>query len=299
MMLPTMKKMLSFILLCFLLIVPILAAGKKHKHKHPPAAQETMRLPTEFPLHNILGKNREKMIEQIQTFPTHSYQLFYVPKNGYYYLDTVDDYIKNLLKQGKTWEGHIQKLIHQHTKPGSTVLDIGAHIGTHTLTLSEAVGPTGQVIAFEPQPKIFRELFMNMAINQLNNISFYWAGVGNKEGTIQLAPLHPTNEGGTPLISGTGETVPLLTIDSLNLTNVSLIKIDVEGMENLVLDGATHTILTNHPVIIIEIMGGHDFATAPSPIRHQILNTLDKIEHLGYTTTQLWGHDWLALPTHP
>lgn len=274
-------------------MTPILSASKKHKQ----ATQETMRMPTELPLHNLLGSNRESMIEHINSFPTQSYQLFYVPKNGYYYLDTVDDYIKNLLKKGKTWEGHIQKLIQQHAKPGSTVVDIGAHIGTHTLTLSEAVGPTGRVLAFEPQPKIFRELFMNMAINQLNNISFYWAGVSNQQGTIQLTPLHPTNEGGTPLTGGTGESVPLLTIDSLNLTNVSLIKIDVEGMENLVLDGATQTILTNHPVIIIEIMGGHNFATAPSSIRHQILHTLDQIDNLGYTTTQLHSHDWLAIPT--
>ena len=290
-----MKKLLFVILLSSISFIPILAASKKHKHQA--AAQETMRLPTTLPYHNLLGNNREKMIEQIQTFPTQSYQLFHVPKNGYYYLDTVDDVIKNILRQGHTWESHIQKLIHQHAKPGTTVLDIGAHIGTHTITLSEAVGPKGQVIAFEPQPKIFRELFMNMAINQLKNISFYWAGVSNQQGTIQLTPLHPTNEGGTSLTGGTGESIPLLTIDSLNLTNVSLIKIDVEGMENLVLDGATQTILSNHPVIIIEIMGGYNFATAPSSIRHQILHTLDKIEHLGYTTTQLFAHDWIAMPT--
>ncbi len=260
--------------------------------------QVTMRLPTNPPFQQVLGQNREQMIELIRAFPKDAYQLFSVSKSGYFYLDRINsfDYIKSRLRKGKTWEEHLQKLIHQYSLPGSVVLDIGAHIGTLTLKMAQAVGPQGQVLAFEPQPKIFRELFLNMAINQLCNISFYSAGVGDREGSIELAPLVENNEGGTPLIGGTGEFVPLLTIDSLHLSNVSLMKIDVEGMEDQVIEGARETILANRPTIIIEIMGGNDFATASKEVRLKILQTIDKIEQLGYCVTQIRTHDWLATP---
>jgi hypothetical protein len=136
-----------------------------------------------------------------------------------------------------------------------------------------------------------------MAINGLHNISFYWAGAGDRNGSIELGPLNETNEGGSGLYGGTGQVVQLLAIDSLELSNVSLIKIDVEGMEEQVLDGARKTILANRPIIIIEIMGGHDFGTATREVRQKILHTIDKLEQLGYQVKQLWHHDWIAIPS--
>lgn len=298
-----MKKILYSFLLCLCTAASVLAFQrfskheKKHKKKHRISEQVSMRLPVDLPFQKLHGQNREQMIDLIRSFPATSYQLFSVPKNGYFYLDGIDDFIKTHLKRGQTWERHIQKLIRQYARPGSTVLDIGAHIGTHTLTLAQAVGPEGQVLAFEPQPKLFRELFLNMAMNGLHNISFYWAGAGDREGSIELGPLNATNEGGSGLGGGTGQIVQLITIDSLQLSNVSMIKIDVEGMEEQVLDGARETILANRPIIIIEIMGGHDFGTATKEVRQMILHTIDKLEQLGYQVKQLWGHDWIALPS--
>jgi len=297
-----MKKLFSNLLLCLCTAAVVLTVQrvrkheKKPKHKQPCAEQLSMQLPTHLPFQNIQGQNREQLIEEIQAFPTASYQLFSVRESGRFYLDDIDDVIKSVLRQGIVWEEPIQKLIRQHTRPDSTVLDIGAHIGTHTLTLARAVGAQGRVVAFEPQPKIFRELFLNMAANDLNNISFYSAGVGDHEGVIELAPFTKGNEGGTMLCGGTGHFVPLLTIDSLHLSDVSLMKIDVESMENQVLDGARETILANHPIIIIEIMGGHVFGTASKEVRQKILYTIDKLEQLGYQVTHLGDHDWLATP---
>jgi FkbM family methyltransferase len=201
------------------------------------------------------------------------------------------------MKRGGTWESHIQDLIRKYSVAGSIVLDIGAHIGTHTLVMSQAVGTEGHVLAFEPQPKTFRELFLNMAINDLKNISFYWAGVGDRAGNIELGPMHESNEGGTGLGGGTGQTVQLLTVDSLGLSNVSLMKIDVEGMEDQVLLGARETILANRPVIIIEIMGGHDIGDPSKETRQKILHTIDMLEEMGYKVQQLWRHDWIAFPS--
>lgn len=274
---------------------------KRHTTKHKPksslsAVQEVAALPENMPLENIRGPQRGQIIETIYQFPKADYKLFSIPKNGLFYLDDRTDIIKSVLRSGKPWESHIQKILKQHARPGSTVLDIGAHIGTHTLILSRAVGPDGLVFAFEPQPKIFRELFLNMSANNLNNVIFYWAGVGATEGTIELSPLVSDNEGGTPLGGGTGQFVRLMTIDSLELKNVSLMKIDVEGMEDQALDGAVQTILSNRPTIIIEIQGGNLFGSAPQEIRRKIMHTIDKLEAMGYTVTHLSTHDWIAFP---
>ncbi len=298
-----MKKLFSVIFICLFVTTSVFSFkyftrhSSKHKSKSPISAEQVdLILPANMAFESIQGENREQIIESIKLFPRLDYQLFSVPKNGYFYLDNVDDMIKNVLKKGQTWESHIQKILQKFARPGSTVLDIGAHIGTHTMALAQAVGAEGKVIAFEPQPKIFRELFLNMNINNLKNIVYYWAGVGANEGKIELSPLVSSNEGGTPLGGGTGQFVQLLTIDSLHLKDVSLMKIDVEGMEDQALDGARETILSNRPVIIIEIQGGNNFGSASQVVRRNIMHTLEKLESLGYCVTQLFIHDWLAIP---
>lgn len=137
-----------------------------------------------------------------------------------------------------------------------------------------------------------------MAINSLNNISFYWGGLGERNELVELPFLQSGNEGGTGLLlpKGTGNFIPLMTLDSLSLANVSLIKIDVENMEDQVLEGARETILKNRPVILIEIQGGTNIQTAPNYIRKKILETIDKLEELGYAATHLEEHDWIAFP---
>ncbi len=254
-----------------------------------------MKIPPKLRLDKIHGPHANEICDQILDFPMSSYQLFRIPE-GYFYLDDVDDIIKNPLKKGNSWEPHIQKLISLYAQPDSTVLDIGAHIGTHTLSMSHSVGPKGRVLAFEPQPKTFRELFLNMTINGADNVSFYWAGVGDKDGTICLNPLSRGNEGGTGLGGSQGPTVDLLRIDSLDLSNVSLMKIDVEGMEEKVLDGAKSTIVSNRPVILIEILGGNDFNTASREIRHRILHVVEKLEDMNYKVNRIDCHDWIAIP---
>jgi len=295
-----MKKSTYAILACLLVAVVSLSfVGLRkmlHKKKHPRSHAIVSWLPPILSYDAIHGKNRESMIASLHDFPTSAYQLFSLPNGNRFYLDKINDVIKQHLRKGKSWEKHIQALIRQHARPGSTVLDIGAHIGVHTLLMSQTVGSEGKVLAFEPQPKIFRELFLNMAVNDVYNIDFYWAAVGDHEGTIELSPLRKGNEGGTILAGGSGAFVELIPIDALHLANVSLIKIDAEEMEDQVLDGARETLLANKPVVLIEIMGGYDFGSTTPEIRKKILHTIDKLEGLGYRVTQTWRHDWIAMP---
>jgi hypothetical protein len=121
----------------------------------------------------------QNIFSYIQDFPYHDYELCEVPTQGLFYIDAIDDLIKNFLRNSRPWEPIIMGHLRKHVTPGSTAIDAGAHIGTHTLYMSKLVGPQGSVHAFEPQPKIFRELFMNCLLNQTNNVSLYPVALGS------------------------------------------------------------------------------------------------------------------------
>ena len=110
-----------------------------------------------------------------------------------------------------------------------------------------------------------------------------------------MNPATPGNEGGTGVGAG-GDAAELRSLDSFGFERVSLLKIDVETYENEVLDGALDTIRRNRPVMLIEIMGGHDPETASPDVLERIAVTREKIEALGYSVTQVFKHDYIAVP---
>ncbi|HEY5235051.1 MAG TPA: FkbM family methyltransferase, partial [Rhabdochlamydiaceae bacterium] len=144
---------------------------KSKAKKKPPIVQASPL--AQLPFQKIHTEHADDIISYINDFPKTHYAVHYVHRQGHFYLDSIHDYIKDLLRNGISWEGDLAKLMKEKIPVGSTAIDIGAHIGTHTLALSEAVGPLGHVLAFEPQPKLFRELFMNMALNGASNIDFF------------------------------------------------------------------------------------------------------------------------------
>jgi FkbM family methyltransferase len=141
-------------------------------------------------------------------------------------------------------------------QPGTTVLEIGANIGMHTIDLSRLVGPAGAVHAFEPQRLVFQVLCANLALNSRPNVFTYQAAVGADSGTLLVPWLDPDanhNFGGVSLFGAQkGESVPVLTIDGLGLRACHLIKVDVEGMETEVLRGASATIARFRPMLYVE-----------------------------------------------
>jgi FkbM family methyltransferase len=141
---------------------------------------------------------------------------------------------------------------------GMTVIDIGANIGTHTIPLADAVGPQGRVIAIEPQRTAHKLLCANVALNRFNHVDVVRAAAGAARGRIRVPVLdyaEKNNFGGIELrsnITTGGDAVPVVTIDSFALKSCHLIKIDVEGMEKDVLDGAAETIARCKPILHVE-----------------------------------------------
>ena len=148
------------------------------------------------------------------------------------------------------------RMLDQLLKPGMVALDIGANIGAHTIPMARKVGPAGQVLAFEPQRQVFQLLAANVALGALDNVRTEHAAVGAAPGEIMVPNIDYAkggNFGGLALGEyDAGEPVPVRTVDRLALAQCHVMKIDVEGMERDVLEGARETIERLRPVLYVE-----------------------------------------------
>jgi FkbM family methyltransferase len=177
-------------------------------------------------------------------------------RHGQLLYNVHDLYIgRSLDLYGEFSEGEIE-LFAQFLKPGMVAVEVGANIGAHTIFLAQAVGPAGQVLAFEPQRVVFQTLCANMALNSITNVRAWNAAVGNAAGEIVVPALdyrQQHNFGGLGLGGHLfGERVPVMTLDSLQLPACHLLKIDVEGMEQQVLEGAADTVRRLKPILYVE-----------------------------------------------
>jgi FkbM family methyltransferase len=234
--------------------------------------------------------------DYVNAFPREQYTAYHVRGIGRFFIDDRRDLIKGTIASGRPWERHIVDQLKTHIVPGTAVVEVGAHIGTHTVPSARLVGPWGRVYAFEPQRKIYRELHHNLALNGVTNVVALRFALGAGDARIvEMNPAVPENEGGTGVGAG-GDRVELRSLDSFGFERVSLVKIDAEHFENEVLSGAVETIRRNRPVVLLEIMGGVDYETAPPEARERIHATWKRLEDLGYAVRPLGGHDYIAEP---
>ncbi|OGM11051.1 hypothetical protein A2Z22_03610 [Candidatus Woesebacteria bacterium RBG_16_34_12] len=150
------------------------------------------------------------------------------------------------------------KLCRELVKPGMTVIDIGAHIGYYTRLLSELVGSSGRVFAFEAHPDNYAVVKQNLRARKYSNVEMYNCAVSDQKGKMQLyvspgSSNHSLLAGYTEA-SGTID-VESITIDSFlsekGIKSVDFMKIDVEGAEPLVLAGMRQTIVSSHRLSLL------------------------------------------------
>lgn len=243
----------------------------------------------------VLHDTRETR-DYLNAFPVSAYREYEVPGAGRFFIDDVEDSIKAVIVAGLQWEARNVEMLEKHVEPGSVVVEVGAHVGSHTVLIAGMVGRCGRVYAFEPQRKLYRELHRNLARNGITNVVplKYAIGAGDAR-IIEMNLPPPGNEGGTGIGAG-GEEAELRNLDEFGFERVSVLKIDVEGHEDAVLDGAVATIRRNRPVILIEIMGGNLLESASPEVRDRIRGTWKRLEALGYTVAPVGAHDYIALP---
>lgn len=143
---------------------------------------------------------------------------------------------------------------------GNTFIDVGANIGIYTLAASKIVGETGRVLAFEPSAQSSPLLAKNIALNGLKNVHTFPVALAQKNGRAWLhrGPNPTLNSfGKDPSWKEDGEEVVTETLDQVlrkaHIDRVDVIKMDVQGAEELVLRGARNTVTSVHPVVIFEV----------------------------------------------
>ena len=147
--------------------------------------------------------------------------------------------------------------------PGRVFVDVGANFGIYTMVASRLVGKAGRVVAFEPSVQSFPVLQKNIALNNLENVLSFHAALSDKESRAWLYHgLDPSGNslGRDPSLDGAREEVILKSLDNVleenGIDRVDVIKVDVEGAEELVLHGAARSLITHSPVVIFEFNPG-------------------------------------------
>ncbi len=186
-------------------------------------------------------------------------------------------------------------------RPNLVAIDIGANIGIHSVILSKEVGLRGKVFAFEAQRIIFNMLAGNVALNSLSNVHCYHHAVSDSAGSINI----PQFDYGKPMSFGSvefggqqienigqnplndienQEIVSTIAIDDLGFNQLDFMKIDVEGMELNVLQGAEKTIAKFMPLMLLEYLKSD---------KNLLINWLT---HAGYDIYAGIGANYLCIP---
>ncbi len=158
-----------------------------------------------------------------------------------------------LANYGEFAEGE-NRIMARYLRSGDLAVDIGANVGSTTLPMACAVGAAGQVFAFEPQPLVGHCLATSLVLNEISNVRVLSLAVSQRAGVAKMdfnAGGDAGNFGSTAL-SLDGDLVPTIALDDLHVDRLALLKIDVEGHEWDVFQGAKNTIRNFLPVIYFE-----------------------------------------------
>lgn len=156
-----------------------------------------------------------------------------------------------------SFEQDKQVLFSTLVRPGQTVLDIGANVGFYTLLAAELVGNSGRVVSFEPLPRNQHYLREHVRLNGLTNVTLIEAAVADREGRASFASADAPEMG---RLSDEGQLeVEVVSLDGAiaagRVPVPDLMKIDVEGAEARVLEGARNLLATRRPTILLATHG--------------------------------------------
>ncbi len=192
--------------------------------------------------------------------------------------------ISKRLRAIRVWQLQLSLYLNGSLAPGETFVDVGANLGYFTVIAAEAVGRSGRVFAFEPEPDNFALLTRNLALNGFHHATCHKTAVSDREG---LATLHrkPENKGAHSLVGepGTGEdlSVPVTTLDTAlrDAGPVHMVKIDVQGTDLNVLLGMQELIASQDrpPRILMEFSPASLQALDPDLERFRAV-----VERFGY-----------------
>lgn len=209
-----------------------------------------------------------------------------------------NDALGQALIQKNDFEPHFYNVTKNVIKIGDICLDCGANLGYHTITMAKLVGSGGKVISFEPLRVIYQQLCGNVFINDLRNVFCFNVALGNENKMIQMDYVDVDRPQGINIgatkIGGGGDVVQMIKIDDVINFSVSFLKIDVQGSEIFLLDGADTMIRNSRPTMFIEVE--NQWLNSFGKNSEMLLN---KILSLGYVLVRInteYPCDHVAIP---
>lgn len=178
--------------------------------------------------------------------PARGWLVKQAPINGYHILVFVNEEVGCSIYCYRSYERDESKLIASVTREDAICIDVGANVGYYSLLLA-SLAPRGQVHAFEPVPRNFHLLSTSVLLNGFDNVVLNCCAVGNTDGQMSFTV---SADSAYSSFLDTGRrarsrtiTVPVRTIVSYckerGLHRIDFMKVDVEGAEQLVLEGAS------------------------------------------------------------
>jgi FkbM family methyltransferase len=170
---------------------------------------------------------------------------------GTLWFDGGDDQLVGWIRSQGVWEADVMKLLSRALRPGATFVDVGAHVGFHSVLAGQLVGPAGKVYAVEPAPWAVELLRANVWRHGLDVTVLPFAA-SDAEGTLRLA-LDDTHRSGAHLtVAQDAVEVQARPLDELLPDAVvDVLKVDVEGAEPLVLRGARKLLERNPRLLAV------------------------------------------------
>ena len=194
-----------------------------------------------------------------------------------------DQVVRPWMAEYGNWEPEEAALLRELTPVGGHVVDLGAHVGYHTLVAAAAVGPTGRVTAVEANPDNAKLLRANVERAGAMHVRVVHAAAWDTPGRVRLNVSDENSGdhrvGGRARLGG----IRAVTVDSLvGDRRVDVVKSDLQGRDHVALRGMADTIRRWHPVILTEFwpLGIRDVGDDPYAV-------LDAYRAYGYTVTPL------------
>jgi FkbM family methyltransferase len=158
------------------------------------------------------------------------------------------------------YEPGLFKFIERNCPPGSTFLDCGAHFGLFSVVASKAVGERGKVFAFEPMPDVRAILESVVSLNECGNVRIRPEAVSRDRGKATFFQTGNEASNANSLVKqekhGGGIDVDLISIDEIRNEEglkIACVKIDVEGAEYDLLQGASDTLSIDRPALFLSL----------------------------------------------
>lgn len=171
---------------------------------------------------------------------------------------------RSIHDSGQFYELDFLEALETHTDRSKWVVDVGAHIGNHTIYWSKI--HKMKVLAFEPNPNTYTQLKRNLEYNDVNDlVSALNVAVGSEQGLVSFTPLQNEDPGTYSMMRSANDASFRCRVVRLDdyleyfaTRKPGVIKIDVEGAEGEVIKGAMKVLQTYRPVVTTETMKGEE-----------------------------------------